>query len=191
MKSRFLLLAIMLGISFSVSAQINTFTPNAFIDYDYYGWVNVYNAADDTIPQVCVRNNEKTEDLLLLELKERKGKRFLVNITDAEGRYVFQHVYIDNQHISILLQYGEARLYSKPCYTQSEVLVTIVDEGLSSVTRSQSPSSERLLTIIDAKQYKVSVSDIKGDWLKVGFTDKDGALWEGWLPPVYQLANPY
>ena len=142
---------------------------NAFIDYDYDGWIDVYHSLEDVSPFLRIRNEMSiSEDIILIELLRREDDKFLVNITNGHDNVFIQNVYIDKTHIRVLAQYGVVHLYSLPDYS-------------SAVTT----------TITEASSYRFYVTDCKGEWLKVSFPNDTGVCIEGWMPPEYQLANPY
>lgn len=149
--------------------RLDDFPNNAFIDFDFDGWINVYHSLEDGNPFLSIRNEMSIhEDIILIELIKSEDNKFFVNITNGHDNVFIQNVYIDKAHIRVLAQYGVAHLYSLPDYS-------------SAVTT----------TITEASGYRYSVTDCKDEWLKVSFSNETGVCVEGWMPPEYQLANPY
>lgn len=171
--ARLLLYALILGRLLCSQPSVVHCHAKVIIDYRYDGYVELFCDENTSFPFAKVRNNLMTEDIVIIaEITGRTNNRFRVNLQNELTLFPFRitDVFIDKEHLVILSKVSEAPmpLYSAPSI--SSAVVTYVKESHG---------------------YTYLVMDCDGEWLKVSFTDNNGATFVGWMAPDYQCNHPF
>lgn len=146
----------------------------AFIDYDYDGWVDVFFDSSDTKPYLKIRNDSSNrEDIFLVEIIGKRGERFEVNLKNNYGTVLISHSFIPKLHIRVLVRGDSSEDDSTTLYAEP----------------SASCNDIRVIQCVGQKRF--AVVDFRDNWLLVSFDEDGEGVLSGWIPLINSNANPY
>lgn len=142
------------------------------IDYDYDGFIDLYNNSETSFVFAKIRNNVIEDECVGIEILEDCGSRFRVNmhLRDVGLSFRMEDVYIYKEHLITLARPID---YPMPLYSQPSL------------------SSKIVASIENAYGYKYDVLDCFDDWLKVTFVDDENHRHTGWMAKKFQCSNVY
>jgi hypothetical protein len=139
----------------------------AFLDYKYKGDVDIYTKPNGKIFGKIINYMFDEEDIIIFHIKNQNDSMF----------YVTAYYNYESDSITGWIKKSDnIDIYSR-AYDRPSKLYIQPDE-----------KSEVILSISYIEMF--IVTSMKNNWLKVKITYK-GEIYEGWIPPYMQCANPY
>ena len=166
---------VLLFLAFCQIVNAQNSTPcetSVTLDYEYEGYLDLYNAEGISYSFARVRNNVQDDEYIEIEITESSSSRFKVNIhmKSIGLPFLIKNVYIKKEHLITLARPID---YPMPLYSRPSL------------------SSKIVASVENSYGYKYDVLDCYSDWLKVSFVDDRNQRHTGWMAKKYQCHNVY